>query len=138
MADFLSAVWVAELDATLRSSSLRAGDAADAPLVYEFQAHTPDRSTRTHHVTIDADGVRATFGPAPSADLVLITDIETALALHHNDLNAQAAIAAGSLRIRGDLEAFSRHAAAITALGDVFGALRAATTAGIGRADDGR
>lgn len=133
MAEFLSPQWVAELDAALRASPLRA-DASGATLAYELEARGPDGRVRTHHVTIGPEGARATDGPASKPDLVLVTDEETAFALHRNDCNAQAAIASGRLRIRGDLAAFSRHAATIATLSDLFSTLRTATT-GPGRGD---
>lgn len=127
MAKFLSPQWVTELDAALRASPLRAGD-SEATLSYELEARGADGRVRSHHVTIGPDGARAANGPASRPDLVLVTDEETAFALHRNDCNAQAAIAAGRLRIRGDLAAFSRHAATIATLSDLFPALRNATT----------
>lgn len=137
MAEFLSPAWVAELDATLRRSPLRADD-ADA-LVYELEARGADGRVHSHHVTIGPDGARAVEGPAAHPDLVLVTDEETAFALHRNDSNAQAAIASGRLRIRGDLAAFSRHSAALAALGDLFASLRDTTTRSTpGPADDDR
>lgn len=126
--EFLSPAWVAELDTALRSSALRAGE-QDPALVYQLEAHDDDGVVRTHHITIGPDGARALDGSASEPDLVLVTDAETALALHRNDCNAQAAIASGRLRIRGDLEAFSRHASTIASLGDLFATLRSSTTA---------
>lgn len=128
MPEFLSPAWVAELDAALQSSALRA-EAQDRALVYQLEAEDGDGEVRVHHITIGPDGARADDGPASEPDLVLVTDAETALALHRNDCNAQAAIASGRLRIRGDLEAFSRHAATIASLGDLFATLRSTTTA---------
>lgn len=127
MAEFLSPQWVAEFDAALRASPLRA-DASGTTLAFELEARGADGRVRSHHVTIGPEGARAANGPASKPDLVLVTDEETAFALHRNDCNAQAAIASGRLRIRGDLAAFSRHAATIATLSDLFATLRAATT----------
>lgn len=127
VAEFLSAEWVVDLDAALQASPLRA-DGSDASLAYQLEACGADGRVRIHHVTIGPDGARAADGPAAHPDLVLVTDEETAFALHRNDCNAQAAIASGSLRIRGDLEAFSRHASTIASLADLFSMLRTATT----------
>jgi len=133
--EFLSPAWVAELDAALRASALRA-EAQDRALVYQLEAHGDDGTVRIHHLTIGPDGARAVDGSAAAPDLVLVTDADTALALHRNDCNAQAAIASGRLRIRGDLEAFSHHASTIASLGDLFATLRIATTAGAPNEDD--
>lgn len=127
MAEFLSPAWVAELDTALRQSPLRA-DGPGSTLAYQLEAHDDAGGIRIHHIVIDPEGARAADGPAEHPDLVLVTDEETAFALHRNECNAQAAIASGRLRIRGDLEAFSRHATTIASLADLFSTLRAATT----------
>lgn len=134
MTAFLSPEWVAQLDAALRRSPLRA-DGPETSLAYQLEARDVEDRIRTHHILIGPDGARAADGPAEHPDLVLVTDAETAFALHRNEINAQAAIASGRLRIRGDLEAFSRHATTIASLADLFATLRAAT---MGPGDDGR
>ncbi len=134
MTAFLSPEWVVELDAALRRSPLRA-DGPGASLTYQLEARDADDRVHTHHILIGPDGARAGDGPAEDPDLVLVTDEETAFALHRNEINAQAAIASGRLRIRGDLEAFSRHATIIASLADLFTSLRAST---MGPGDDDR
>ena len=61
--------------------------------------------------------------PCPSC-----TDRETACALHHGDTNAQQALAAGRLKVHGDLAALGGRSDALAALGDVFGPVRARTS----------
>ena len=126
MAEFLSPGWVGELDAALQGAPLRV-EGSDAALVFQLEVRDGDDRVRTHHIRVTAEGVHAVPGPADDPDLVLVTDQATAYALHRNECNAQAAIASGRLRIRGDLEAFSHHASTIASLGDLFASLRAAT-----------
>ena len=59
------------------------------------------------------------------ADVCLETDYATAVALARGEMNAQAALADGRLRVSGDVARLAAHAAALARLDDVFAAVRA-------------
>ena len=67
--------------------------------------------------------------PAPDGpdDLTFACDYTTAVALARGEVNAQAALMDGRLRLRGDVERVAEMREALVALGDVLGRVRAAT-----------
>jgi putative sterol carrier protein len=67
-------------------------------------------------------------GAASEPDVTVITDFETAVALHRGETNAQFAIASGGMKVRGAFDVLLRHATALDSLADAFSALRASTT----------
>ena len=54
----------------------------------------------------------------------MLVDYLFAARINSGDANAQEALAAGSLKVRGDLEALVGRAGALAEVGDVFAALR--------------
>ena len=78
---------------------------------------------------ISGDGLSVTPGGAPHPDLTLVADIATASAIALGTLNAQQALAAGRLHVRGDLTRLAALRDALVALGDVFAEVRASTEA---------
>jgi hypothetical protein len=59
-------------------------------------------------------------GPADRADLTLIATEAAARGLHTGTTNAQSCLADGTLRLRGNPEVLTRHAAVLERAGDVF------------------
>jgi hypothetical protein len=134
--EFLSPAWVDALDDALDALDTQLEPPDESPgevtvhdrFVLEQRVNRPDGSTHVHHL-IAADGsFHAAHGPAPEPDLVITTDLGTAVAIQRGALNAQLALAAGHLRLGGDLDQLRSHAALFERLDDVFGDLRAATT----------
>jgi putative sterol carrier protein len=72
--------------------------------------------------------VRFVAGPAADADLVLVSDYETARALARGELNAQQAFAAGRLKVRGRLDSLVVHARTLAAAVAGVDEVRATTT----------
>ena len=67
-------------------------------------------------------------GDAEAPDVSFATDRETAAGIARGETNAQRALAAGRLRVHGNIETLVARAAAFVALEDVFAAVRAGTT----------
>jgi hypothetical protein len=136
---FLSDAWIARLDAAAR----RADDLTTAtPFVVETRVHGPDGDT----------GSRVRFGPdgasvtglsdegtkgegGDSADVVLVSDVATAWALHEGTVRAQDAFARGALKVRGRPELLAAHGELLAALERALAPVRAETTAPAGSAE---
>jgi hypothetical protein len=127
--EFLSREWLAELDAAARASDRLATLAPDTTLVVEQRVSGGPHGDVTYQLVIDRDGGRVETGSPGAPDIVLLTDYETGLALHHGEVNAQAAIAGRRMKLRGDIERLLGRAEALRALDDVFASVRAHTTA---------
>ena len=129
MAEFLSAAWIAELDAAARAASELV---ADPPFVVEQQVRDTDAREVRYRVRIGPDGtsvrtdVPADVGDEP--DLVLVTDRATARELHEGTFRAQDALARGALKVRGRPESLGRRADLLARLEVAFAAVRAGTT----------
>jgi putative sterol carrier protein len=123
---YLSAEWIDALDAALgESSAVR----ALAPVVVEqVVTGTPNGEVR-YRISVDATRARVAAADAADAepDLRFTTDYPTAVAIASGRENAQTALAAGRLRIGGDVEVLTSRAEAWSALTDAAAALRANT-----------
>jgi SCP-2 sterol transfer family len=125
--EFLSEIWLQELDGAVRAAT----SVSDlAPIVIEqVVVGVPGRGEVRYRFLIDDDGARVVEGIAPERpDVRLSTDYDTAVAIARGEENAQIALARGRLRLGGDIDMLVRRADALSALDDATGALRAATT----------
>jgi hypothetical protein len=127
MSEFLSEIWLGELDRAVRAS---ASVSALAPIVIEQVVHdVPGRGQVRYRICVDDDGARVTEGATPERpDVRLTTDYPTAVAIALGKENAQIALAHGRLRLGGDIDILARRAGGLAALDDAAAALRAATT----------
>jgi putative sterol carrier protein len=125
MAEFLSAAWIAELDAAAAEAT------APADLRVVVQQLVVDEAggeVAAYAVRIGDGRVRVETGRAPDADVTLTAAREVAAAIARGERSAQRAFLDGDLRVGGDLTRAldaSRH---LSALGDVFGPARSGTT----------
>jgi hypothetical protein len=124
MPEYLTDEWLAAFDAALGAAS---GLRALAPISIEQQV-----GGVRYRVWIDAAGghARRTQSNDSPADLRIVTDYPTAVAIATGVQNAQIALATGRLRLGGDIDTLTRHADAVTALDDIAAALRQDTTYG--------
>lgn len=128
MAVFLSPEWVAELDAAARASDAAAIRTEDLTLTVQQVVQGAPQGEVRYYVTIDRDGVRVRPGSTDSPDLTLFADYDVARAMNAGTANAQAALSAGRLRIKGRLDLLLGHEGAFAALDDIFTSVRNATT----------
>ena len=128
MVEFLSVAWIARLDAAARAAN---DLAADPCFAVETLVHGATGDTG-YQVRFGPDGATITglvTGPGVSvADVVLVTDSETAWALHEGALRAQDAFARGALKVRGRPELLAAHADLLAALERALAPVRAETT----------
>lgn len=128
MAEFLSAEWIAALDAAARASTALTDCARSGPFVLEQRVELPSGAEAVHHLVFAPDGARVRPGPASRPDVVLVTDLPTAMALARGEANAQHALASGRLRVRGALDALTSRSDALREVDDVFASVRTETT----------
>ena len=135
VADFLSDQWIAAL-ANACDAKREPGGASDrgetgGRLVVEpLVRGVPGRGDVRYHVSFDAGGcsVELPRADAAPADVSLETDYGTAVALARGELNAQAALADGRLRVVGDVARLAAHAGALARFDDLFASVRAITS----------
>lgn len=126
--EFLSPEWIAALDtAAGASAAVRTGTADLTATVEQVVPDAPGGAVR-YHVRIDRGDVRVRPGAADAPDITFVADYEAARALNEGSSSAQHALATGRLQITGGLARLAGQEAALRALGDVFAAVRAATT----------
>jgi hypothetical protein len=125
MAEFLSLAWVEQLDAAART--LPAGDGPPERLIVEQEVAGP-RGVARYQVHVSAAEVRVHAGAPTAADVVLVTDLATAVALHEGAVRAQDALAQGRLKVRGRAEALRACAPRLAELATAFAALHGDTT----------
>lgn len=126
MSEFLSEAWLAALDeAAHRAPRV---DAAEPLVVQAFVTGGPSGAV-TFHLDVGPAGTRVVAGPAAAPTVTIVTDHETATALHRGETNAQRALVAGRLEVSGDLAVLGRRSEVLGVLGDLFGTVRAQTVA---------
>jgi hypothetical protein len=125
MVRFLSADWVDAMAEAARTVAPEAGLGND--VVFEQVVRTQAGAERRWHLIIGPLGLRVADGAAVEPVITLFTDELTAGQIARGELNAQRALDAGALKVRGDLEAAAAVRGALNALDDVFAAVRGAT-----------
>jgi putative sterol carrier protein len=128
VAEFLSAEWIAALDAAARASTVLTDCAGSESFVLEQRVELASGAEAVHHLVFAPDGTRVLLGAASQPDVVLGTDLPTAVALARGEINAQLALASGHLRVRGDLDALTSRSDALRKIDDVFASVRTETT----------
>jgi hypothetical protein len=126
MVQFLSGEWIAALDAAARAAVLPA--AVRLTIQQVVTDGGADGGEVRYHLVLDDRGLRVHPGETPEADVTLVQTKEVAAALSRGELNAQQALEAGRLKLRGDVGHLARQGKALTALEDVFASVRADTT----------
>jgi hypothetical protein len=130
VAEFLSDEWITALALACGGEPGNAPRGADRLVVEPAVVGVPERGEVRYRVSFDdvSCTVNGVALGAPAADVRLETDYATAVALARGEMNAQAALAAGRLRVSGDVARLAAHATALARLGDVFAAVRPSTT----------
>ena len=123
MPRFLSPEWIEALDAAAREA---AGPAGVRLTIQQIVTDSGGGEVR-YHLVVDDGRVRVRPGDAAGADLTLVQSRAVAAALSRGELNAQQALEAGRLKLRGDIGRLAKEARALMAMEDVFAAVRAAT-----------
>jgi putative sterol carrier protein len=123
MVRFLSPEWIAALDAAAREATVPAGVRL---IIQQVVTDGGDADVR-YHLVVDGGRLEVRPGEAESADVTLVQTREVAAALSRGDLNAQQALEAGRLKLRGDIGHLAREGRALSAMEDVFAAVRAVT-----------
>ncbi|HYH50063.1 MAG TPA: SCP2 sterol-binding domain-containing protein [Acidimicrobiia bacterium] len=124
MVRFLSDEWIAALDVAAQEASVPPGVRLTIQQVVAGDGNGGD--VRYHLVLADGR-LRVHPGEAENPDVTLVQHRDVAAALSRGDLNAQQALEAGHLKLRGDIGHLGRHSKALTAMQDVFAAVRADT-----------
>lgn len=139
MLAYLSPAWVAALDHAARADAALADATREVALVVEQRVTGAAAGDVTYHVVFDHGSVSVGPGPATAeapggreaAPLVRFTlDHETALDIARGTGSAQRAFMAGTLQVGGDLRVLLEHQQALSALHDVFAAVRDQTDLG--------
>jgi putative sterol carrier protein len=123
MARFLTSEWIAALDEAGRKASVPGGVSLTIQQIVTDDGGEEIR----YHLVLDEGRVRVHSGEAAAPDVTLVQSREVAVALSRGELNAQQALEAGRLKLRGDIGHLARHGKALTALEDVFAVVREGT-----------
>jgi putative sterol carrier protein len=126
MVRFLSPEWIAALDAAAREATVPAGVRLTIQQVVTDDGGG-DGDVR-YHLVVDEGRLRVFPGEAAAADVTLVQTREVADSLSRGELNAQQALEAGRLKLRGDIGHLAREGKALSAMEDVFAAVRAVTS----------
>ena len=124
MVRFLSPEWIAALDAAAREATVPAG----VRLTIQQIVTDGSGDEVRYHLVLDEGRLQVLPGEAESPDVTLVQTRDVAAALSSGTLNAQQALEAGRLKLRGDIGHLAREGKALGAMEDVFAAVRADTS----------
>ena len=126
MVRFLSPEWIAALDAAARKATVPAG----VRLTIQQVVTDDDGGSEevSYHLVFDEGRLRVLPGETEAPDVTLVQTREVAVALSRGELNAQQALEAGRLKLRGDIGDLARQGKALSGMEDVFAAVRADTS----------
>ena len=129
MVRFLSPEWIAALDVAAREATVPGGVRLTIQqIVTDDDANDDADDDVRYHLVVDGGRLRVVPGEADAPDVTLIQTREVAAALSRGELNAQQALEAGRLKLRGDLGHLGREGKALSAMEDVFASVRAETS----------
>jgi hypothetical protein len=112
---FLTEEWIAAVNAALDSAPVP----SDASVAVGHLVRGEDGAAAGYVLRVAGGRVAASLGDETTvdgADVVLIHDVATALAIHRGELTPLQAVEAGRLKIRGSPQALIAHAGTIAAL----------------------
>jgi hypothetical protein len=123
VAEFLTAGWVAELDALARQAG-GVPPGAGAAFTVELHVQGAPGGEFVFQASFGNGAPGFAVGSPSEPDVLVFVDAAFAARIRSGDANAQEALAAGALKIRGDLGILAGTAVSLAELGDVFAALR--------------
>jgi hypothetical protein len=128
--EFLSDEWISALADTCRDTDVTYERGEQRLVVEPVVFDVPDRGEVRYRLLFDEQTCTVEHASlhAPPADIRLETDYRTAVALARGEMNAQVALAEGTLRLSGDVARLAARAFALARLDDRFAAVRATTT----------
>ena len=113
MSEFLSAAWLAELDAAGRAAGPVAETARFS--LTHIVSGVPGRGEVQYVLRFEPEGITVGGTGTGTGDVTFVTDYETAVALAQGTVNAQQALAQGRLRGLHRCSVVETHLASITA-----------------------
>lgn len=128
---YLSPAWFEEVSAAARRSERLRPTAAGARVtIQQVVTGGPDGEVR-YWVRLEDGAVEAGPGDAAErADATVTESYETAAAVSRGELEVEAALLAGRIRLSGDVGVLLRNQAALQAVGAAFAEVRDRTTYG--------
>jgi putative sterol carrier protein len=126
MVRFLTPEWLAALDAAAREATVPAGVRLTIQQIVTDDGG--DDGDVCYHLVVDEGRLEVRPGEAEAADVTLVQNREVAAAFSRGELNAQQALESGRLKLRGDIGHLAREGKALSAMEDVFAAVRAVTS----------
>ena len=126
MVQFLSSEWIAALDEAARGAAVPVG--VELTIQQIVTDGGGDGGDVRYHLILGEGRLRVHPGEAADPDVTLLQSRQVAAALSRGELNAQQALEAGRLKLRGDIGHLARQGKALTAMEDAFAAVRADTT----------
>lgn len=123
MVRFLSEDWSKEAIAALKASDDVKGTAKEVELTLQQIVTGADGGEARYWVQINDGEIDGGTGDAPSPDVTITQDYETAVAITKGELNAQAAFMQGKLKVRGNMGKLLQHQAAMESIFPVLAGL---------------
>ena len=117
---FLSEEWVEAMNEAAAGAEVP----ADAAIVVGQQVSGTPVGDVSYRFAVGDGALRLTWGTTEGADITLLQDYATAVALARGELAAQQAVAEGRLKLRGDVGALVRNGPSLAAVAGVFRAVR--------------
>ena len=120
---FLTEEWLDAMNAAASGVEVP----ADVAVVVGQEVSGTPHGDVAYCFAVDDGALRLTWGSTEGADITVLQDYDTAVALARGELPAQQAVAEGRLKLRGDMGALVRNGPVLAAISDVFRSVRERT-----------
>lgn len=130
MSKFLSTEWLEEMRVAARNwnDSDNAGLISGVRLCVQEVVKGEDGSEVRYYLAIEDGALDCEPGDAPTPDVTITQDYETAVALHRGEVSAQQAFIDGRLKVSGNVALVAQHAGTFATFSNAFAEMRSRTT----------
>lgn len=121
MAKFLSEEWGNTVRETLNGNDTFKNASKGVQLtIQQVITNVPDEGEAKYWSQIADGNINGGQGDAPSPDVTITQDYDTAAALNKGELNAQAAFMQGKLKVTGNMGKLLQHQGVLQAMGPIM------------------
>jgi len=120
MTEYLSADWIARVDAAMKSDQELMQLCQHADLTLQQEVHGGPYGDVIFHLTLSSSGASIQSGPAARPDVVLRQTHATAVSVRSGEMNALDGVQTGAIVLSGEVASLTAHRQVLAQLEAAF------------------